>query len=123
MSAMRMRKPVEANDGSYSGMVLDAFDRLSEQLGVLGISEVDVEAAAVPAAQVVLEDGDILGAAPHNEGAELGNVGKADVAGSGADRSFAVLLDEVDAVSAVYVIEIEEYSGHTEILDRTAVRA
>ena len=30
MSAMRMRKPVEANDGSYGGLVLAAFDALED---------------------------------------------------------------------------------------------
>lgn len=36
MSAMRLRKPIEANDGSYGGLVLACFDRLDDQRVDLG---------------------------------------------------------------------------------------
>ena len=46
--AMRMRKPTEANDGSYAGTVLDAFDRMEAGLPPTSNAAV-VAAQAMPA--------------------------------------------------------------------------
>jgi hypothetical protein len=79
-----------------------------QQLGVLGGSEVDVETAAAPGAEVALEHGDVLGITAEDEGAQLVDAGEADIPGASSDGGLAVLLDEVNPVLVPVVVEVEQ---------------